>query len=203
MTKIWLSYVSVFIIDVKILKASFSSKTRNNRKVSDFIANDRNAFLKMTENALNLNRNNIQISLHEDLSKTKVWAKFIPHTLTNEPKSTIVNHSRDVFATARNDPNFHKSIVTDDETRCFQYDPTTKRKVQNGSRKIHLKPKKHEKHLQKLRQCLSHSLTANELSTKNSLHLVKQLLPNIIQRFWSVWYPAQISRFKELVNFER
>jgi len=97
------------------------------QKIRDFIANDRNASLKMMEEALNINRETIRIILHEDLSKTKVCAKFVPHTLTDEQKSMRVNHARDVVATARNDPNFLKSIVTGDETWCFQYDPTTKR----------------------------------------------------------------------------
>ena len=38
-----------------------------------------------------------------------------------------INHSRDIIAAAVNNPNFLKSIVTGDETWCFQYDPETKR----------------------------------------------------------------------------
>ena len=38
-----------------------------------------------------------------------------------------VNHSKEIVAAARNDPNFLKSIITGDETWCFQYDPKTKR----------------------------------------------------------------------------
>ncbi|KAG5316692.1 SETMR methyltransferase, partial [Acromyrmex insinuator] len=50
-------------------------------KVRDFVANDRNASLKMIEEALNISRETIRIILHEDLGKTKVCAKFVPHTL--------------------------------------------------------------------------------------------------------------------------
>ena len=53
-------------------------------KIRDFIANDRNAPLKMTEEALNINRETIRIILHEDLGKTKGSAKFLPHTLSND-----------------------------------------------------------------------------------------------------------------------
>jgi len=98
----------------------------------------------------------------------------------DEQKSTRVNYSRDIDETARNDLNFLKSIVIHDETWCFQYDPATKRQSAENCLKIHLKPIKHEKHLQKLRQFSSHSLTAKEFSTKNSFHLVTQLLSNII-----------------------
>ena len=96
-------------------------------KVRDFVANDRNASLKMMEEALNISRETIRTILHEDLDKTKVCAKFVLHTLRSDQKSARINYSRDIVAAAENNPNFLKSIVTDDETWCFQYDPETKR----------------------------------------------------------------------------
>lgn len=96
-------------------------------KVRNFIANDRNASLKMIEAAMNINRETIRTIIHEELGKTKICAKFVPHTLTDEQKAMRVSHSRDIVVAARNDPNFLKSIVTSDETWCFQYDPKTKR----------------------------------------------------------------------------
>ncbi|KAG5327048.1 SETMR methyltransferase, partial [Acromyrmex heyeri] len=96
-------------------------------KVRDFVANDRNASLKMMEEALNISRETIRTILHEDLDKTKVCAKFVPHTLRSDQKSARINYSRDIVAPAENNPNFLKSIVTGDETWCFQYDPETKR----------------------------------------------------------------------------
>ncbi|EGI67627.1 FLJ37770-like protein [Acromyrmex echinatior] len=56
-------------------------------KVRDFVANDRNASLKMMEEALNISRETIRTILHEDLGKTKVCAKFVPHTLRSDQKS--------------------------------------------------------------------------------------------------------------------
>ncbi|KAG5317859.1 SETMR methyltransferase, partial [Pseudoatta argentina] len=107
-------------------------------KVRDFVANDCNASLKMMEEALNIIRETIRTILHEDLDKTKVCAKFVPHTLRSDQKSARINYSRDIVAAAENNPNFLKSIVTGDKTWCFQYDPETKR---NGSQKIHHKQK--------------------------------------------------------------
>jgi len=95
-------------------------------KIRDFVANDRNASLKIIEEALNIGRETIRTILHEDLGKTKVCAKFVPYTLRNDQKSMRINHSRDIIAAAENNPNFLKSIVTGDET-CFQYDPEIKR----------------------------------------------------------------------------
>ncbi|EGI65640.1 FLJ37770-like protein, partial [Acromyrmex echinatior] len=97
-------------------------------KVRDFVANDRNASLKMMEEALNISRETIRIILHEDLGKTKVCAKFVPHTLRSDQKSTRINYFRDIVAAAENNLNFLKSIVTGNETWCFQYDPETKSK---------------------------------------------------------------------------
>ncbi|KAG5331688.1 SETMR methyltransferase, partial [Acromyrmex heyeri] len=63
------------------------------QKVRDFVANDRNASLKMMEEALNISRETIRIILHEDLGKTKVCAKFVPHTLRSDQKSARINYS--------------------------------------------------------------------------------------------------------------
>ncbi|EGI62804.1 FLJ37770-like protein, partial [Acromyrmex echinatior] len=61
-------------------------------KVRDFVANfDRNASLKMMEEALNINRETIRTILHEDLGKTKVCAKFVPHTLRSDQKLARIN----------------------------------------------------------------------------------------------------------------
>jgi len=38
-----------------------------------------------------------------------------------------VRNCKDIISDFENDPNFIKSIVTGDETWCFQYDPETKR----------------------------------------------------------------------------
>ncbi|KAG5346605.1 SETMR methyltransferase, partial [Acromyrmex charruanus] len=63
-------------------------------KVRDFVANDRNASLKMMEEALNISREMIRTILHEDLGKTKVCAKFVPHTrqFLARNRVSVLNH---------------------------------------------------------------------------------------------------------------
>jgi len=39
---------------------------------------------ELIKDALNINKETIRTILHEDLWKTKVCAKFVPHSLTNE-----------------------------------------------------------------------------------------------------------------------
>ncbi|KAG5335161.1 SETMR methyltransferase, partial [Acromyrmex heyeri] len=63
-------------------------------KVRDFVANDRNTSLKMMEEALNISREMIRTILHEDLGKTKVCAKFVPHTLRSDQKSASIFGSK-------------------------------------------------------------------------------------------------------------
>ncbi|UYV73796.1 hypothetical protein LAZ67_11000937 [Cordylochernes scorpioides] len=105
-----------------------SSKTPESiEKVREFVANNRSASLRMMAEVLHINKETIRIILHEDLGKTKVCAKFVPHTLTGEQKSLRIAHCRDIISAYENDSNFLKSIVTGDETWCFQYDPKTKR----------------------------------------------------------------------------
>ncbi|UYV72323.1 hypothetical protein LAZ67_9002640 [Cordylochernes scorpioides] len=105
-----------------------SSKTPESiEKVREFVPNNRSASLRMMAEVLHINKETIRTILHEDLGKTKVCAKFVPHTLTGEQKSLRIAHCRDIISAYENYSNFLKSIVTGDETWCFQYDPKTKR----------------------------------------------------------------------------
>ncbi|UYV64954.1 hypothetical protein LAZ67_3002556 [Cordylochernes scorpioides] len=74
------------------------------------------ASLRMMAEVLHINKETIRTILHEDLGKTKVCAKFVPHTLTGEQKSLRIAHCRDIISAYENDSNFLKSIVTGDET---------------------------------------------------------------------------------------
>ncbi|GJQ76664.1 hypothetical protein Trydic_g15522 [Trypoxylus dichotomus] len=69
-------------------------------KIRDFIENDPNSSLKMMEHDLNISKETIRIIVHEDFSKTKVRAKFIPNTLTAGKKWLRFNHSTEVIAAA-------------------------------------------------------------------------------------------------------
>lgn len=97
------------------------------QKVRDILAEDKNSTTRMIAEALHMSNSTVHAIITEDLQKKKVCAQFVPHTLRDDEKLKRVNHSRDLIATAENDPNFLKSIVTGDETWCFQYDPETKR----------------------------------------------------------------------------
>ena len=65
-----------------------------------------------------------------------------------------VNHSKEIVAAARNDPNFLKSIVTGDDTWRFQYDPKTKLQSAEWKSKNSLKTKKTRKVPSKMKTLL-------------------------------------------------
>ncbi|CAK9801097.1 Mariner Mos1 transposase [Anthophora plagiata] len=65
--------------------------------------------------------------LIEKLGLRKLNSKFVPHRLTDDQKLNRIGHCRDIIRETQRDENFLKTIVTGDETWCFQYNPETKR----------------------------------------------------------------------------
>ncbi|GFV91377.1 FLJ37770-like protein [Trichonephila clavipes] len=94
-------------------------------KVQNFVVSDHCASLTMTADSLNIKKETIQTILCENLGKTKVCAKFVPHTLSPVQKSMRSAHRGNIISATENYPNFLKSIVTSDKTWYFQYDSGT------------------------------------------------------------------------------
>jgi len=103
-------------------------------KVRDFIANNRNASMKMMENALNINRENFRIILHEDLSKIKACVKIVSHTLCmykNQRELTIQETSLQPPEMIQAFSNQLLSVM-----KHSAFNMMLSAKVQNGSQKI-------------------------------------------------------------------
>ncbi|GFS43198.1 histone-lysine N-methyltransferase SETMAR [Nephila pilipes] len=81
----------------------------------------------MIAESLNMSVGSVFTIMTEDLKKKKLCARFVPHTLTTEQKEHRIASSEDLIATAEEDPNILKTIVTGDESWCLEYDPETKR----------------------------------------------------------------------------
>lgn len=96
-------------------------------KVKELLLSDRRTTLKMMEETLNINRETIRLIVTEDLGKRKLCARFVPHVLTDEQKKHRKDACKDLITTADANRNFLDSIVTGDESWCYQYDPETKR----------------------------------------------------------------------------
>ncbi|GBN00081.1 hypothetical protein AVEN_69855-1 [Araneus ventricosus] len=63
----------------------------------------------------------------EELYKRKICARFVPHKLSDEQKQHRVETSGDFIDACDRNPQFLETIVTGDESWCYQYDPETKR----------------------------------------------------------------------------
>jgi len=62
----------------------------------------------------------------DDLGKRKVTSWFVPHALSDDQRHERVQYAKDIIKTACRNKNLLNSIVAEDETWCFRYDPTTK-----------------------------------------------------------------------------
>jgi hypothetical protein len=105
-------------------------------KVRKRIQEERCVTVRMMADEFGVNRGTIRQILVEDLGKRKVASRFVPHALSDDQRHERVQYAKDIIKTARRNKNFLNSIVAEDETQCFRYDPTTKR--QSAEWKSHL-----------------------------------------------------------------
>ena len=75
------------------------------------------------EEYLDFNQERIWTILHLDLDKIYICVKFVPRIWTNEQESMGVYYSCEIVSASKNEASILKSIVTGDETLCFQFDP--------------------------------------------------------------------------------
>ena len=84
------------------------------------------------------------------------------HALSDDQRQESVQYAKDIIKTARRNKHLLNSIVAEDETWCFRYDPTTRR--QSAEWKSPASPKGKKVCLQKSKVfCVS--TTARELFT--------------------------------------
>jgi len=100
---------------------------RNMEVVRDFITKEPKCSLRYMEGELNISKNAIHRILTQHLGLRKICARFVPHQLTDDQKALRIRHCKDLLKSSKNNKKFIYSIVTGDETWCFQYDPETKR----------------------------------------------------------------------------
>jgi len=116
-------------------------------KVRERIQEEHCATVRMMADGFDVNREmNCQI-LVEDLGKRKVASRFVPHSLSDDQRHERVQYIKDIIKTARINKNFLNSIVLEDETWCFRFDPTTK--CQSAEWKSPASPKGKKVRLQK------------------------------------------------------
>jgi len=110
--------------------------------VRNFIKHEPKSSVRYMEMELNIPKSTIYRILTEHLGLQKVCARFVPHKLTDDQKMLRIQHSKDIIKEAKKNQNFLYSIITGDETWCFQYDPETKRQSAEWKARNDPKPKK-------------------------------------------------------------
>ena len=91
--------------------------------VTDLVKNDRRIASRMIAESLNIRKTVVLRILREDLGKRKLYARFVPHSLTPEQREDRVTSCQDIIALADADKEFFNKIVTGDETWCFAMTP--------------------------------------------------------------------------------
>jgi hypothetical protein len=86
------------------------------------MCSDRRLGVRLIEE-LNMNREIVQQIITEDLRMRQLSAKMVPRILTNDQKQRWLHISSDLLHNAE---MFH-TVITGDDTWCFQYDLETKR----------------------------------------------------------------------------
>lgn len=130
-------------------KPRTSRNETNIEKVSQILRSDRCVSARLIEEMTGIPKSVVHRILTDDLGKKKICARFVPHSLSKEQKDMRVSHCKDMKSAKEKDPVFMSSIVTGDETWCFQYEPLTKR--QSAIWKSPDEPKEKKVRMQKSR----------------------------------------------------
>ena len=116
-------------------------------KLRKRIQEERCVTVRMIADEFGVNRETIRLMLVEDLGKSKVASRFVPHALSDDQRHERDQYAKDNIKTARRNKLFLNSFVAEDETWCFRYVPTTKR--QSAEWKSPTSPKGKKVRLQK------------------------------------------------------
>jgi len=96
-------------------------------RVRQMLAQDRRVTLRLMAEELGISKGMVHNIVREDLCKRKICSQFVPHKLTDEQKAKRMETSGDFITMCDKDPSFLQTIITGDETWCYQFDPESKR----------------------------------------------------------------------------
>ena len=90
-------------------------------RVRTLVRSDRILGVRVIAEALNMSRETVRQIVKEDLGMRKICTKMVPSILTLDQKHRL-HISSDLLRNAE----MFDSVLTGDETWCFQYDSETK-----------------------------------------------------------------------------
>ncbi|GBN57867.1 hypothetical protein AVEN_86400-1 [Araneus ventricosus] len=91
------------------------------------LADDRRLSLRMIAEELKISPDSVSSIIHEHLQKRKICARFVPNKLSDEQKQHRMKTSGDFINARDQNLQFLETIVTGDDSWCYQYDQETKR----------------------------------------------------------------------------
>jgi hypothetical protein len=94
--------------------------------VQEIICADRHLAIRKVAEDVGIAFGMYQKILTEELQMRLVSAKFVPRLLTAEQKDNRLSVCTDLRQRAQDNPNFKCSLITDDESWIYGYDPETK-----------------------------------------------------------------------------
>jgi hypothetical protein len=111
-------------------------------RVQQMLAQDWRVALRLMAEELGISKDTVHTIVREDLGKRKICSQFGPHKLTDEQKANRMETSGDFITMCDQDPSFLRTIVTGDETWCYQFDPESKRQSMEWRSPSSPRPKK-------------------------------------------------------------
>jgi hypothetical protein len=106
-------------------RQSPSATDENVSKINEMIRANRRLTIREISNALNISFGSVQLVLTKNLNMRRVRAEFVPRFLSQEYRELrpSISELRDH---ANSDSCFLRSLITEDESWDYDYDPETK-----------------------------------------------------------------------------
>lgn len=112
-------------------------------RVRNMLARDRRLTLRLMAEELSISKDTVRTIVRENLGKRKICSRFVPHMLTDDQKAKRKEAAGDLITMCDRDPSFLRTIVTGDETWCYQFDPDSKRQSMEWRSPSSPRPKKY------------------------------------------------------------
>lgn len=174
-------------------RPSTSTTEDNIHKVREAVRTQPKSSVRLLEQELEIPRTIVHRILVENLGLKKVNARFVPHELTDSQKMNRIDHCKDLIENSERDPQWLKSIVTGDETWCFQYDPETKRQSAEWRRPDEGNPSKLQRQKSKIKTML-----LCFYDSKGIIH--KEFMPPGQKSVNGVYYKAVMKRLLDRIR---
>ncbi|UYV82176.1 hypothetical protein LAZ67_21001267 [Cordylochernes scorpioides] len=95
-------------------------------RVLEVLRTDRRLSIQQIADTLHMSTFVVNRIVTEDLQMRKICAKLVPKVLTQDQKELRVLRCQELLDLIQNEPGFLNSVVTEDESWMFEYDPESK-----------------------------------------------------------------------------